>query len=158
MELLPPAAYTLREMRALLTEGAKYDGGTHYQAAIHLVAFTQLPGTEMLARHVTVEDRWSMTYQANMRVALISDWAGLLREKYLEGSERQMVVLAASFAAGRKIDLGSALTSGLGWAHVGCIAEAMFIRCAMDKFLVVSGTGELLQHQAMQRELSGGTS
>jgi hypothetical protein len=145
-------------MLALLAEGAKYDGGTPYQAAVHLLLFTELPGTISFARHVTVDDRYSFTCQTSMRVALVPSFPALLRDKKLRvgQTDHAMLTIASSLAEGTKISLDDTLSSSLGSAHVGRIAEAVFIRCSAGSLLTVGGTAKLDDLNALRRKLSGG--
>ena len=153
----PVAEYTRDEMKVLLTEGAKYDGGTPYQAAVHIFKFLD-PPPAWIAPYVIVDDRHSFTYVKSMRVALVQSWGGLLRVKHWGHTERCMIEVAASFAARRKIILDEVITGNLGHAHVRVIAEAMFIRAGMDQLLAVGGTRRLDRLQAEYAGFSAGPS
>lgn len=152
---LPAREYDRGEMTALLNEGAKYEGDTGYQAAIHLVTFTELPGTPEFAQYVTVDDRYSMTYGTAMRVALIGNWAALLKARRLSSTEYRFLLLAASLATGRKISLDEALAN-MGHAHARRICEAILIRCGAAGLYTLGTTGELARLNARNAALSAG--
>jgi hypothetical protein len=155
--LLPRPAheYDRDAMIALLIAGAAQEGYLPVQAAIHLITFTDLPGTAEFARHVTVEDRWSMAQRTIVRGAWINGWNALARVKDLGTTNRHMIELAASLAVGRRVSLLEHVTGELGAAHAKRLAEAILIRCGAEKFYLLHSTDALAELEQMRRELSG---
>jgi hypothetical protein len=145
-----PAGYDAAEMIALLEAGARASA-LGYAAGIHLLTFTALPGSPVFARLVVIEER------AGVHAAWVDDWGPLVRfnARVLGGTDRRMLALAASLAAGHRISLLDRLTGEFGWAHARRVAEAVLIRCGAHKFLDLVGTPELAGLQALHSELAG---
>ncbi len=152
----PATSYDPDEMRELLLSGARADGWLPAHAAMHLLTFTDLPGTPQFALHVEVRDAWSPG--GPVRGAWVRDWDALLADpdQYLTGTERRFLEIAASFAAGRAISLSEQVTSELGWAHAERVAEAVIIAANATGLLQVTGTTKLDELKALHESLSSG--
>lgn len=152
----PAGDYDRGEMTALLEQGARAEGDTGYQAAIHLVTFTSLPGTRPFAGYVTVDTR---TVRGRViPVALIERdaWRPLVAGLRPTGeTDYRFLTLAASLADGRLVSLAEALRN-MGHAHARRIAEAVLIRAGAEQFYALAGTAELDRLRDLHRELSGG--
>jgi hypothetical protein len=154
--LRDPGDYTAAEMTALLEEGARCSGGTDYQAAVHLLTFTSLPGTPLLARNVTVDVR-TLPGGRVVAAAMVGrhQWRALVMARRLPTTDWRLLLLATSLATARPVDLDEALQN-MGHAHARRIAEAILIRCGAEQFYVLAGTGRLAELRSLQTELSGG--
>jgi hypothetical protein len=149
----PPAPAELRE---LLLAGATNNGGLNDQAAMHLLLFTELPGTARFARHVDVDTTWAPG--GSVRVARIRDWDQLIADPdlRLSGTEERFLAIAASFAAGRPADLSAVVTNSLGWAHARRVAEAVLIATGTTALLAIGDTAKLGDLKALHETLSNG--
>ena len=152
----PATSYSPDEMRELLLAGARADGWLPAHAAMHLLTFTDLPGSAQFAAHVEVRDAWSPG--ATVRGAWVRDWDALLadEELYLTGTERRFLEIAASFASGRAISLADQVTSELGWAHAQRVLEAIIIATNATELLQVAGTAKLDELKTFHESLSSG--
>lgn len=150
-----PEDCTREELCALLTEGARIDGVTTSQAAMHLLTFTSMPGTRAFARHITLDTHYSMADHASLPGAWVRSWQNLARDKDVPGgsTEHRFLLLATSLATGKLVNLQDVL-SNMGWAHAQRIAEAMLIRMGAGSYLTIGGARAL--HQARAAELSRG--
>jgi hypothetical protein len=152
----PVEGCTREELCALLAEGARIDGVTASQAAMHLVTFTHLPGTRAFARHVVLDTHYSMADHASLPGAWIKSWQNLVRDPklYPEGHEKRFLRLASSLASGQLVNLQDALAN-MGWAHAQRIAEAMLIRMGASQYLTFHDTPQLTALKTAYAELSG---
>ncbi len=133
---------TTAELRELLLAWGDADGAPSAKAAMHLLVFASLTSTTpRFARHVRVDH--VRTSKGLVRCAWIEDWDELLadQELILAETERRMIRLAASLAAGRPGSLFEELTVSLGPAHAGRIAEAVLIAAGEPGTVTVDGLG-----------------
>ena len=74
----PATSCDPNEMPELLLAGARADGWLPARAAMHLLTFTDLPGSAQFAAHVEIRDAWSPG--ATVRGAWVRDWDALLAD------------------------------------------------------------------------------
>ena len=152
----PAARYGRDEMIALLTAAAHVDGAHSMAAAVHLLTYTGLPGRPDFARHVDVQ-AVAGADDVTVLGAWVRDWGALLGDDsgvYLTGSDRRMLEIAASYAAGRPVDLREH-GHGLGTAHARRLVEAVAIGAGMDEYLSIADTPALGVMRARQADLAG---
>jgi hypothetical protein len=136
--LRPPASYDRDEMIALLTLAAHHDGACS-MAAVHLLTYTALPGRADFASHVDIQVVRGAA-DADVLGARVRDWGALLGDDSgvdLTGSDRKMLEIAASYAAGRPVDL-SEHGQGLGTAHAQRLVEAVAIGAGIQEYLNIA--------------------
>lgn len=145
------AAHGRDWMCSLLAAGARLDGTHSVAAAVHLLTFTGLPGHRDFARYVRIESvSADGTWRA--KAAWVRNWDALLSDGsiYVSGGLRRLLEVAASYAAGRPVDLRHA-SSGLGTAHAGRLIEAAVIATGMAEYYTVTGTAKLAGLADMRR-------
>lgn len=147
--------YTAEEMTALLNEWARVVGSWSMYAAIHLLTFTELPGHRDFARHVEITTGYAAD-ESEPLIAVVRDWEQLLTSGtvYLTGGDAQMIEIAASYAAGRPVDLREH-SDGLGTAHARRLVEAVAIGAGMGEYLTIADSPALLEMRARNDALSG---
>jgi hypothetical protein len=152
----PAASYDRDEMIALLTAAARVAGTHSMAAAMHLLTYTELPGSRDFARHVDVQaDR--AADGSPVTGAWVRDWDALLGDDsgvYLTGGDRRMLAIAASYAAGRPVDLREH-GHGFGTAHARRVVEAAAIGAGMGEYLTIADGPALEQMRARQDALFG---
>lgn len=85
------------EMADALITRARLSGSLYEQAAMHLLAFTELPGTPRFAAHVHVAEETDEN-GATVLAAEVRNWPDLLADTsiYLTGGSERLLKLAAS--------------------------------------------------------------
>jgi hypothetical protein len=109
----PAASYDREEMIALLTAAARIAGTHSIAAAVHLLTYTELPGSQTFARHVDAQAGRDAD-GSPVTGAWVRDWDALLGGDsgvYLTGGDRRMLEIAASYAAGRSTSASTATGS-----------------------------------------------
>jgi hypothetical protein len=137
--LRPAASYDRGEMIALLTVAAHADGAYSMVAAVHLLTYTALPGRADFARHVDLQVVAGAA-DADVLGARVRNWGALLGDDSgvdLTGSDRKMLEVAASYAAGRPVDL-SEHGQGLGIAHAQRLVEAVAVGAGVGEYLNIA--------------------
>lgn len=150
----PAAAYGHEQMCALLTAGARVTGTLGAAAAAHALTFTALPGRKDFARHVEIA--MAEVDGSPVTCAWVRDWDVLLadRDLYLTGGERRVLEVAASYAAGRPVNLKEN-GCGLGTAYARRLIETVITGAGMTGYYQLTGTAQLDELEARRRELTG---
>lgn len=150
-----PETYTTEEMTALLNEWARVVGSHSMYAAMHLLTYTELPGRKDFAKHIDITTGYAAD-ESEPLIAVVRDWDKLLNSGtvYLTGGDARMVEIAASYAAGRPVDLREH-GNGLGTAHARRLVEAVAIGAGMGEFLTIADSPALLEMRAKNDALFG---
>jgi hypothetical protein len=150
-----PETYTTEEMTSLLNEWARVVGSHSMYAAMHLLTYTELPGRKDFAKHVDITIGYAAD-ETEPLIAVVRDWDKLLTSDtvYFTGGDLRMVEIAASYAAGRPVDLREH-GNGLGSAHARRLVEAVAIGAGMAEFLTISDSPALLEMRAKNDALFG---
>ena len=150
-----PETYTTEEMTALLNEWARVAGSHSMYAAMHLLTYTELPGRKDFAKHIDITTGYAAD-KSEPLIAVVRDWDKLLNSGtvYLTGGDARMVEIAASYAAGRPVDLREH-GNGLGTAHARRLVEAVAIGAGMGEFLTIADSPALLEMRAKNDALFG---
>lgn len=151
-----PETYTAEEMTALLNEWARVVGSWSMYAAMHLLTYTELPGRRDFAKHIEITTGYAAD-ESEPLIAVVRDWDKLLTSGtvYLTGGDARMVQIAASYAAGRPVDLREH-GNGLGTAHARRLVEAVAIGAGMGEYLTIADSPALLETRARNDALSEG--
>ena len=151
-----PEACTAEEMTALLSEWARVVGSHSMHAAIHLLTYTELPGRRDFARHVDIETGYAAD-ETEPLIAVVRDWDKLLTSNTVRftGGDLRMAEIAASYAAGRPVDLREH-GNGLGTAHARRLVEAVAIGAGMGEFLTIADSPALLEMRSRNDALLAG--
>jgi hypothetical protein len=151
-----PEDYTAEEMTALLNEWARVTGAYSMYAAMHLLTYTELPGRRDFAKHVDIETGYAAD-ETEPLIAVVRDWDKLLTGNTVRftGGDLRMTEVAASYAAGRPVDLREH-ASGLGTAHARRLVEAVAIGAGMGEYLTISDSPALAAMRAGNDALFAG--
>lgn len=127
-------------LRDLLLAWGRTDGNPGARAAMHLLLHTEVPDVPAFARHVQVDDVRTVAYGL-VHCAWIPDWDALIGDPdlYPTDTEARFLRLAASFAAGRPVNLYTDVTVSLGHQHARHLAEAVIIAAGVTDFVTVTG-------------------
>lgn len=151
-----PEAYTAEEMTALLNEWARVVGSCSMYAAMHLLTYTEMPGRKDFARHVDIETGYAAD-ETEPLIAVVRDWDKLLTGNTVRftGGDLRMTEIAASYAAGRPVDLREHAV-GLGTAHARRLVEAVTIGAGMGEYLTIADSPALAEMRARNDALFTG--
>ena len=151
-----PETYTTEEMTALLNEWARVVGSYSMYAAMHLLTYTELPGRRDFAKHVDIETGYAAD-ETEPLIGVVRDWDKLLTSNTVRftGGDLRMTEVAASYAAGRPVDLREH-ASGLGTAHARRLVEAVAIGAGMGEYLTIADSPALAAMRARNDALFAG--
>src|SRR6266702_5649842 len=150
-----PETYTTEEMTSLLSEWARVVGSCSMYAAMHLLTYTELPGRKDFAKHVDIETGYAAD-ETEPLIAVVRDWDKLLTGNTVRftGGDLRMTEVAASYAAGRPVDLREH-GNGLGTAHARRLVEAVAIGTGMAEYLTIADSPALSEMRARNDALFG---
>ena len=151
-----PETCTAEEMTALLSEWARVVGSYSMYAAMHLLTYTELPGRKDFAKHVDIETGYAAD-ETEPLIAVVRDWDKLLTSNtvYFTGGDLRMTEIAASYAAGRPVDLREH-GNGLGTAHARRLVEAVAIGAGMGEYLTIADSPARTEMRARNDALFAG--
>jgi hypothetical protein len=151
--------YTAEQMERMLIAGGRYNGVTNYQAAMHLLTYTELPHRQGFDDLVDIEEVRQLDGEKDT-AAFVNDWAKLRKSRaaqYAGGGDNRLLALAEGLATRKPVNLVEN-TGGFGHAHGRRVAEAFLIATGAAEFYAVTPRPALGEMLAANEALFGPTS